>query len=684
MASGNISISPFLFQRCFQQAWSGSRRVRLKPGNVDYKKGAVDDKDVLQLPRRIGIAVSGGADSMALAYLCKQLEQSPEISGAISVTAFVVDHRARPESTDEAQKVAGWLRDMDIKTHILSLDWSKYTTGKNQKASKSEASIPMPSAFETHARRLRFQALGSACQRFRIGTLLLGHHQDDNVETTIWRLSSGARGLGLGGIPEVARIPECHGLYGVSESGSILSMPFKPEDIPETKIRFIGRSQGTISFPDKSPKSNSESPKSEYNNTASYISPTTSYIASGGIFLCRPLLSFPKTSLVETCRKNRVPYVSDPTNFDPTLTPRNAIRSLVSSNSLPRALQSQSILSLIRSSQDLLEDSKELSNSLLLSQCRLLDFNPGAGSAVIQFLTPSLESIDPQIASLSPFQTRQIQTLVLRRITELVSPFPDNHFALRSYEPMVSRIFPDTEVPQATATTSTPNDGEPKKQAFTLGGVLFQPLTNEENHNIWLLSRQPFMKGRDPVKRLYVPPRGEFTPWSLWDNRYWLRFSLEPSHSTADIRGLRKSPNLDICLRPFQQSDIQRMRKAAEGTGPKSERVVDATELKFWEQTRALLANQVPASMRFTLPLLGKVEGGSKGYSLDQMDFQPLALPTLDRRLQNHAAEYDSRKEVELLHCGKHWKLKWQWMYKRIDTEALRLMGWPLEDTEDA
>ncbi|OQD81486.1 hypothetical protein PENANT_c027G03450 [Penicillium antarcticum] len=677
MASSNISVSPFLFQRCFQQAWSGSRRARLTPGNVDYKKGAVNDKDVLQLPRRIGIAVSGGADSMALAYLCKQLERSPELSGAIYVTAFVVDHRARPESTDEAQKVAGWLRDMDIKTHVLRLDWSRYTTGKNQTYPKSEASVPMPSAFETHARRLRFQALGSACQRFRIGTLLLGHHQDDNVETTIWRLSSGARGLGLGGIPEVARIPECHGLYGVSESGSILSMPLKPGTIPETKIRFIGRSQGTVTFPDTSLEPENDKPESCF-------SPTPSYIASGGIFLCRPLLSFPKTSLVETCRMNRVPYVSDPTNFDPTLTPRNAIRSLVSSNSLPRALQSQSILSLIRSSKDLLEDSNELSNTLLSSQCRLLEFNPGAGSAVIQFLTPSLESIDPQIASLSAFQTRQIQTLVLRRITELVSPFPDSHFALRSYEPMVSRVFPDADISRSTTTTTTTNEGEHKKQAFTLGGVLFQPLTNEEGHNIWLLSRQPFMKGRDPVKRLYVPPRGEFTPWSLWDNRYWLRFNFEPSDPALDIRAVRKSQNVDICLRPFTQTDMQKMRADAEGTGPKSERVVDATKLKFWEETRALLATEVPASMRFTLPLLGKVEIGSKGSSVDQMNFQPLALPTLDCRLQNHEAEYDSRKEVELVHCGKHWKLKWQWMYKNIDTEALRLMGWPLEDTENA
>lgn len=62
----------------------------------------------------VGIAVSGGADSMALAYLCKQLERSSDVAGAISVTAFVVDHRARPESTAEAQKVASWLRDMGM------------------------------------------------------------------------------------------------------------------------------------------------------------------------------------------------------------------------------------------------------------------------------------------------------------------------------------------------------------------------------------------------------------------------------------------------------------------------------------------------------------------------------------------------------------------------------------------
>lgn len=48
---------------------------------------------------------------MALAFLCRQLERSA-LAGAISVTAFVVDHRARTESSQEARTVAGWLTAM--------------------------------------------------------------------------------------------------------------------------------------------------------------------------------------------------------------------------------------------------------------------------------------------------------------------------------------------------------------------------------------------------------------------------------------------------------------------------------------------------------------------------------------------------------------------------------------------
>ncbi|KUM66708.1 hypothetical protein ACN42_g372 [Penicillium freii] len=686
--AGNISISPFLFQRCFQQAWSGSRRARVNYGSTKYGN-IPGDNDTLQLPRRFGIAVSGGADSMALAYLCKQLERSSDVAGAISVTAFVVDHRARPESTVEAQKVAGWLRDMDIRTQILSLDWSEINSSQNQLTSpKSGASSPLPSAFETHARRLRFQALGIACHAFKLETLLLGHHQDDNVETTIWRLSAGANGLGLGGIPEVARIPECHGLFGASESWSTTSIPTKPPTKPQLKVRFDNQKHGFITLPGPNARTDKI-----YSNLTSNVN-----MASPGIFICRPLLSFTKTSLLETCHKNNVPYVSDPTNFDPTLTPRNAIRSLRTSNSLPRALESESILSLIRSSQNLLQKSNELSNYLLSSQCRILDFNPKAGSAVIQFLDTSPASMDPQLATLSASRIRQIQTIALRRITELVSPFPDSHFSLRSYESLVSNVFPGQDESHDASDTSS---DQKRTKAFTVAGVLFQRLANEASMpgksqdarlgggNIWLLSRQPFMRNRDPVTQINVSPGGSFTPWVLWDNRYWMRLRLVPLDRDPSERG---DPliSLALTIRPFHKFDIERIRKDAVNSRPQGRTSKDsAAEQKMpgtFEHLKAVLSAEAPAQLRFTLPVISREGIVSKpGKRLGQKFWQPLALPTLDYRLHGPLTKYPSLGEVELVHQRCRWTLKWQWMYKMIDTEALRLMGWPVgKDTEEA
>lgn len=269
--------------------------------------------------------------------------------------------------------------------------------------------MTMPTAFETHARRLRFQALGKACRERGINTLLMGHHLDDSVETTIWRLSSGARGPGLAGIPDVARIPECHGLFGVSESGSSIKLAANAGSSSyHRRIRLDEKNRGRIIFPpasDKPPTRKREEP-----------SPA---IATGGIFLCRPLLSVSKSSLIATCESNLIPWVSDPTNLDPTLTVRNAIRSLLHSNSLPRALSHDSILSLIQSSQKLLKKSSAQTMRLLGSQCHLLDLNLRTGTMLMQF-SPAPTSTQGSTPA------RQIQSMALRSITEILSPYPTN------------------------------------------------------------------------------------------------------------------------------------------------------------------------------------------------------------------------------------------------------------------
>lgn len=50
---------------------------------------------------------------MALSYLCKELEKS-RLLGDVSITAFVVDHKAREESSREAKTVSSWLRELGM------------------------------------------------------------------------------------------------------------------------------------------------------------------------------------------------------------------------------------------------------------------------------------------------------------------------------------------------------------------------------------------------------------------------------------------------------------------------------------------------------------------------------------------------------------------------------------------
>jgi tRNA(Ile)-lysidine synthase len=57
---------------------------------------------------RLGLAISGGVDSMALASLYARAKKTnkflPQAHG------FIVDHKARPDSTEEANWVAEQLR----------------------------------------------------------------------------------------------------------------------------------------------------------------------------------------------------------------------------------------------------------------------------------------------------------------------------------------------------------------------------------------------------------------------------------------------------------------------------------------------------------------------------------------------------------------------------------------------
>ena len=57
-----------------------------------------------------GLCVSGGPDSMALAYLVSQVRESLSLLGT-HIQAYIVDHRARDGSHVEAEMTSERLRD---------------------------------------------------------------------------------------------------------------------------------------------------------------------------------------------------------------------------------------------------------------------------------------------------------------------------------------------------------------------------------------------------------------------------------------------------------------------------------------------------------------------------------------------------------------------------------------------
>ena len=125
---------------------------------------------------KIGVAISGGPDSLALAYLTKCFLLLKKLDSKF----FIVDHRLRKESSKEAKSVKSLLQKFDIDCKVLK--WK----GKKPKSN-----------IQSIARKERYNLLKIACKRNNIKHLLIGHHIDDLYENFFIRLlrGSGLRGL---------------------------------------------------------------------------------------------------------------------------------------------------------------------------------------------------------------------------------------------------------------------------------------------------------------------------------------------------------------------------------------------------------------------------------------------------------------------------------------------------------
>jgi len=137
---------------------------------------------------RVGVAVSGGADSVALLLLLLELREKLGI--VLSVVHF--NHKLRGKASDADQAfVAKLAAKHGLEFHSASGDVAK-------KAKKERANI------EDAARRARYDYFRSLAESGACKRVVVAHTADDQAETVLAHLLRGTGLTGLGGIHPVA------------------------------------------------------------------------------------------------------------------------------------------------------------------------------------------------------------------------------------------------------------------------------------------------------------------------------------------------------------------------------------------------------------------------------------------------------------------------------------------------
>lgn len=161
---------------------ASAMQVELEQPNVERFRRDLDALVAKGAP--IGIAVSGGPDSLALLLLAATARPG-------EVEAATVDHSLREESRAEAEMVAALCERLDVPHSILTVEWGqKPATGLQERA-----------------RAARYGLLAAWARERGLRALLTAHHLDDQAETVFMRLVRGSGISGLAGMRRVAPTP---------------------------------------------------------------------------------------------------------------------------------------------------------------------------------------------------------------------------------------------------------------------------------------------------------------------------------------------------------------------------------------------------------------------------------------------------------------------------------------------
>ena len=127
---------------------------------------------------KVLVAVSGGADSLALAYaLAVEAKKL-----AITVIGVTVDHQLQQHSSQQAELVKQQLTDLNIVCLV------------------KKVTVDIQEGLEASARKARYQALAEVATAENAVAVFLGHTKDDQAETVLLGLARGSGTRSLSGM----------------------------------------------------------------------------------------------------------------------------------------------------------------------------------------------------------------------------------------------------------------------------------------------------------------------------------------------------------------------------------------------------------------------------------------------------------------------------------------------------
>ena len=162
-----------------------------KPGKPDKPEDG---------PIPIGVAVSGGPDSVALLSVLVSLRSTQHLQ----LTVLHVNHGLRPEAHQEQASV-----------EQLCQRWHLQCVSKKLDPPASRRGI------EAWAREERYRFFQAAMEQLSLTYVALAHTMDDQAETVLFRLLRGSARRGLAGIPPIRGLGEI-GTAGAAQKGWLI------------------------------------------------------------------------------------------------------------------------------------------------------------------------------------------------------------------------------------------------------------------------------------------------------------------------------------------------------------------------------------------------------------------------------------------------------------------------------